>query len=30
MSPVVPHDPRWAARYAEAAARVMAALAPMP
>jgi GrpB-like predicted nucleotidyltransferase (UPF0157 family) len=30
MSPVVPHDPRWAARYAEAATRVAAALAPLP
>ncbi len=30
MSPVVPHDPHWAARYAEAAARVAAALAPAP
>jgi GrpB-like predicted nucleotidyltransferase (UPF0157 family) len=29
MSPVVPHDPRWAARYAETAARVAAALAPL-
>jgi GrpB-like predicted nucleotidyltransferase (UPF0157 family) len=30
MSPVVPHDPRWAARYAETAARLAAALAPVP
>ena len=30
MSPVVPHDPRWPARHAEAAARIVAALAPMP
>ncbi len=30
MSPVVPHDPRWAARYAETAARVAAVLAPLP
>lgn len=30
MSPVVPHDPRWAARYAETATRVAAALAPVP
>lgn len=30
MSPVVAHDRRWAARYAETAARVVAALAPLP
>ena len=30
MSPVVAPDPRWAARYAETAARVVAALAPVP
>jgi GrpB-like predicted nucleotidyltransferase (UPF0157 family) len=30
MSPVVPHDPRWEGRYAEAATRVAAALAPVP
>ena len=30
MSPVVPHDPRWAGRYAEAATRIGAALAPVP
>jgi len=30
MSSVVAHDPRWAARHAKTAARVMVALAPLP
>ena len=30
MSPVVPHDPCWAMRYSETAARVSTALAPLP
>ena len=30
MSSVVAHDPRWTARHAETAARVMVALAPLP